>query len=109
MNTEPKTYTEEEKKAAEEAFLACHEGIRSREQAMKVANVAALLLASAMPSLVEAMDDDFRQTSRKFMADLEEYCVMAEKSEFNNTRGVFEYARSIIDLIREDVEDDKEE
>ena len=103
MNEHP-TYTKEEYKEAEDAFLKCHE-----EQAVKIANIASMLLAVSMPSLIEAFGKDFAQTSRKFMSDLETYCAFAEQSEYNNTKGIYLYVKNIIDMIREDVEDDNKE
>ena len=108
MNERP-AYTKEEYKVAEEAFLQCHKSITSKEQAIKIANIASMLLACSMPSLVEAFGKEFAQTSRKFMSDLETYCAFAEQSEYNNTKGVYLYVQNIIDMIREDIEDDKTE
>lgn len=108
MNEHP-TYTKEEYNVATEVFNECYESITSKEQAVKIANIASMLLAVSMPSLIEAFGKDFAQTSRKFMSDLETYCAFAEQSEYNNTKGIYLYVKNIIDMIREDVEDDKEE
>lgn len=108
MNEHP-TYTKEEYNVAAEVFNECYESITSKEQAVKIANIASMLLAVSMPSLIEAFGKDFAQTSRKFMSDLETYCAFAEQSEYNNTKGIYLYVKNIIDMIREDVEDDKEE
>ena len=108
MNEHP-TYTKEEYNVAEEVFNECYESITSKEQAVKIANIASMLLAVSMPSLIEAFGKDFAQTSRKFMSDLETYCAFAEQSEYNNTKGIYLYVKNIIDMIREDIEDDKEE
>ena len=108
MNEHP-TYTKEEYNVAEEVFNECYESITSKEQAVKIANIASMLLAVSMPSLIEAFGKDFAQTSRKFMSDLETYCAFAEQSEYNNTKGIYLYVKNIIDMIREDVEDDNEE
>ena len=106
---EHSTYTKEEYNVAEEVFTKCYESITSKEQAVKIANIASMLLAVSMPSLVEAFGKDFAQTSRKFMSDLETYCAFAEQSEYNNTKGIYLYVKNIIDMIREDVEDDNKE
>ena len=108
MNEHP-TYTKEEYNVAEEVFTECYESITSKEQAVKIANIASMLLAVSMPSLIEAFGKDFAQTSRKFMSDLETYCAFAEQSEYNNTKGIYLYVKNIIDMIREDVEDDNKE
>ena len=108
MNEHP-TYTKEEYNVATEVFNECHESITSKEQAVKIANIASMLLAVSMPSLIEAFGKDFAQTSRKFMSDLETYCAFAEQSEYNNTKGIYLYVKNIIDMIREDVEDDNKE
>ena len=108
MNEHP-TYTKEEYNVAEEVFNECYESITSKEQAVKIANIASMLLAVSMPSLVEAFGKEFAQTSRKFMSDLETYCAFAEQSEYNNTKGIYLYVKNIIDMIREDVEDDNKE
>ena len=108
MNEHP-TYTKEEYKVATEVFNECYESITSKEQAVKIANIASMLLAVSMPSLIEAFGKDFAQTSRKFMSDLETYCAFAEQSEYNNTKGIYLYVKNIIDMIREDVEDDNKE
>lgn len=108
MNEHP-TYTKEEYNVAAEVFNECYESITSKEQAVKIANIASMLLAVSMPSLIEAFGKDFAQTSRKFMSDLETYCAFAEQSEYNNTKGIYLYVKNIIDMIREDVEDDNEE
>lgn len=108
MNEHP-TYTKEEYNVAEEVFNECYESITSKEQAVKIANIASMLLAVSMPSLIEAFGKDFAQTSRKFMSDLETYCAFAEQSEYNNTKGIYLYVKNIIDMIREDVEDDNKE
>ena len=108
MNERP-AYTKEEYNVATEVFNECYESITSKEQAVKIANIASMLLAVSMPSLIEAFGKDFAQTSRKFMSDLETYCAFAEQSEYNNTKGIYLYVKNIIDMIREDVEDDKEE
>ena len=108
MNEHP-TYTKEEYNVATEVFNECYESITSKEQAVKIANIASMLLAVSMPSLIEAFGKDFAQTSRKFMSDLETYCAFAEQSEYNNTKGIYLYVKNIIDMIREDVEDDREE
>ena len=108
MNEHP-TYTKEEYTVAEEVFNECYESITSKEQAVKIANIASMLLAVSMPSLIEAFGKDFAQTSRKFMSDLETYCAFAEQSEYNNTKGIYLYVKNIIDMIREDVEDDNKE
>ena len=108
MNEHP-TYTKEEHNVAEEVFNECYESITSKEQAVKIANIASMLLAVSMPSLIEAFGKDFAQTSRKFMSDLETYCAFAEQSEYNNTKGIYLYVKNIIDMIREDVEDDNKE
>lgn len=108
MNEHP-TYTKEEYNVATEVFNECYESITSKEQAVKIANIASMLLAVSMPSLIEAFGKDFAQTSRKFMSDLETYCAFAEQSEYNNTKGIYLYVKNIIDMIREDVEDDNEE
>ena len=108
MNEHP-TYTKEEYNVATEVFNECYESITSKEQAVKIANIASMLLAVSMPSLIEAFGKDFAQTSRKFMSDLETYCAFAEQSEYNNTQGIYLYVKNIIDMIREDVEDDNKE
>ena len=108
MNEHP-TYTKEEYNVATEVFNECYESITSKEQAVKIANIASMLLAVSMPSLLEAFGKDFAQTSRKFMSDLETYCAFAEQSEYNNTKGIYLYVKNIIDMIREDVEDDNKE
>ena len=108
MNEHP-TYTKEEYNVAEEVFTKCYESITSKEQAVKIANIASMLLAVSMPSLIEAFGKDFAQTSRKFMSDLETYCAFAEQSKYNNTKGIYLYVKNIIDMIREDVEDDNKE
>ena len=108
MNERP-TYTKEEYNVATEVFNECYESITSKEQAVKIANIASMLLAVSMPSLIEAFGKDFAQASRKFMSDLETDCAFAEQSEYNNTKGIYLYVKNIIDMIREDVEDDKEE
>ena len=108
MNEHP-TYTKEEYNVATEVFNECYESITSKEQAVKIANIASMLLAVSMPSLIEAFGKDFAQTSRKLMSDLETYCAFAEQSEYNNTKGIYLYVKNIIDMIREDIEDDKEE
>ena len=108
MNEHP-TYTKEEYNVAAEVFNECYESITSKEQAVKIANIASMLLAVSMPSLIEAFGKDFAQTSRKFMSDLETYCAFAEQSEYNNTKGIYLYVKNIIDMIREDVEDDNKE
>ena len=108
MNEHP-TYTKEEYNVAAEVFNECYESITSKEQAVKIANIASMLLAVSMPSLIEAFGNDFAQTSRKFMSDLETYCAFAEQSEYNNTKGIYLYVKNIIDMIREDVEDDNKE
>ena len=108
MNEHP-NYTKEEYNVAEEVFNKCYESITSKEQAVKIANIASMLLAVSMPSLIEAFGKDFAQTSRKFMSDLETYCAFAEQSEYNNTKGIYLYVKNIIDMIREDVEDDNKE
>ena len=108
MNEHP-NYTKEEYNVAEEVFTKCYESITSKEQAVKIANIASMLLAVSMPSLIEAFGKDFAQTSRKFMSDLETYCAFAEQSEYNNTKGIYLYVKNIIDMIREDVEDDNKE
>ena len=108
MNEHP-TYTKEEYNVATEVFNECYESITSKEQAVKIANIASMLLAVSMPSLFEAFGKDFAQTSRKFMSDLETYCAFAEQSEYNNTKGIYLYVKNIIDMIREDVEDDNKE
>lgn len=108
MNEHP-TYTKEEYNVATEVFNECYESITSKEQAVKIANIASMLLAVSMPSLIEAFGKDFAQTSRKFMSDLETYCAFAEQSEYNNTKGIYLYVKNIIDMIREDVEDDNKE
>ena len=87
MNEHP-TYTKEEYNVAAEVFNECYESITSKEQAVKIANIASMLLAVSMPSLIEAFGKDFAQTSRKFMSDLETYCAFAEQSEYNNTKGI---------------------
>ena len=103
------TYAKEEYNVATEVFNECYESITSKEQAVKIANIASMLLAVSMPSLIEAFGKDFAQTSRKFMSDLETYCAFAEQSEYNNTKGIYLYVKNIIDMIREDVEDDNKE
>ena len=108
MNEHP-TYTKEEYNVATEVFNECYESITSKEQAVKIANIASMLLAVSMPSLIETFGKDFAQTSRKFMSDLETYCAFAEQSEYNNTKGIYLYVKNIIDMIREDVEDDNKE
>ena len=108
MNEHP-TYTKEEYNVAEEVFNECYESITSKEQAVKIANIASMLLAVSMPSLIEAFGKDFAQTSRKFMSDFETYCAFAEQSEYNNTKGIYLYVKNIIDMIREDIEDDNKE
>ena len=108
MNEHP-TYTKEEYNVAEEVFNECYESITSKEQAVKIASIASMLLAVSMPSLIEAFGKDFAQTSRKFMSDLETYCAFAEQSAYNNTKGIYLYVKNIIDMIREDVEDDNKE
>ena len=108
MNEHP-SYTKEEYNVATEVFNECYESITSKEQAVKIANIASMLLAVSMPSLIEAFGKDFAQTSRKFMSDLETYCAFAEQSEYNNTKGIYLYVKNIIDMIREDVEDDNKE
>ena len=108
MNEHP-TYTKEEYNVATEVFNECYESITSKEQAVKIANIASMHLAVSMPSLIEAFGKDFAQTSRKFMSDLETYCAFAEQSEYNNTKGIYLYVKNIIDMIREDVEDDNKE
>ena len=108
MNEHP-TYTKEEYNVATEVFNECYESITSKEQAVKIANIASMLLAVSMPSLIEAFGKDVAQTSRKFMSDLETYCAFAEQSEYNNTKGIYLYVKNIIDMIREDVEDDNKE
>ena len=108
MNEHP-TYTKEEYNVATEVFNECYESITSKEQAVKIANIASMLLAVSMPSLIEAFGKDFAQTSRKFMSDLETYCAFAEQSEYNNTKGIYLYVKNIIDMIREDIEDDNKE
>ena len=108
MNEHP-TYTKEEYNVATEVFNECYESITSKEQAVKIANIASMLLEVSMPSLIEAFGKDFAQTSRKFMSDLETYCAFAEQSEYNNTKGIYLYVKNIIDMIREDVEDDNKE
>ena len=108
MNEHP-TYTKEEYNVATEVFNECYESITSKEQAVKIANIASMLLAVSMPSLIEAFGKDFAQTSRTFMSDLETYCAFAEQSEYNNTKGIYLYVKNIIDMIREDVEDDNKE
>ena len=108
MNEHP-TYTKEEYKEATEVFNECYESITSKEQAVKIANIASMLLAVSMPSLIEAFGKDFAQTSRTFRSVLETYCAFAEQSEYNNTKGVYLYVQNIIDMIREDIEDDKTE
>ena len=108
MNEHP-TYTKEEYNVATEVFTKCYESITSKEQAVKITNIASMLLAVSMPSLIEAFGKDFAQTSRKFMSDLETYCAFAEQSEYNNTKGIYLYVKNIIDMIREDVEDDNKE
>lgn len=107
MNSHP-NYTKEQYDMAEEFFLRCHGNIKSKEQAIKIANIAAMLLSATMPTLMETFGKEFSPTARKILVDLDEYCAIAEKSEYNKTavKGIYFHTETIIDLIRQEIEED---